>query len=208
MIKRRLSVLIALAALLSVPAAARAQSGNGEVQGFGGLTVGTSTFGSAVSPGFGGRVGIGLTDHLQIVGEGGRLANIESPLFDVLDFTDIGVHVNAFYGEGGVRVLGASPRSAVRPYGEATAGFAKLNAGISGLDGGGGAIVDTALSLINTTRPMLGVGAGVLIQGGPVSIDVGYRYKKISAGNAIISALNAGKDYQINQVRVGIGFRF
>jgi opacity protein-like surface antigen len=208
MIKRRLSVLIALAAVVAVPATARAQSGNGEVQGFGGLTVGTSTFGSAVSSGFGGRVSVGLTDHLQVVGEAGRLANIESPLFDVLDFTDIGVNVNAFYGEGGVRLLGASPRSAVRPYGEATAGFAKLNAGISGLDGVGGGIVDTALSLINTTRPMLGVGGGVLIHGGPVSIDLGYRYKKISAGNAVLATLNEGKDYQINQVRVGVGFRF
>lgn len=204
---KKLTVLLALIVAFAVPATARAQSG-GEVQGFGGLTVGTSTFGSAVSSGFGGRVGVGLTDNIQIVGEAGRLAGIQSPLFDLLDFTDVGVRVNAFYGEGGVRFLGASPRSAVRPYGEATAGFAKLSAGISGPDGPAGALIDTALSLINTTRPMLGAGGGVLIQGGPVSLDLGYRYKKISAGNAILSALNAGKDYHINQVRVGVGFRF
>ena len=70
------------------------------------------------------------------------------------------------------------------------------------------AIIDTALGLLNTTRPVLGVGTGVLIQGGPVSVDIGYRYKQISAGNTLTSVLNAGKDFQINQVRVGVGVRF
>ena len=204
---RKLIFLIALVSVLASPAVARAQSGNGEVQGFGGLTVGTSTFGTAASPTFGGRVGVGLTEHLQIVGEAGRLADISSPLFDVLDFTNIGVRVSALYGEGGVRVI-ATPRSAIRPYAEATAGFARLNAGISGLDGRGDALVNFALNALNRTQPMLGVGGGVLVQGGPVSVDLGYRYKKISGGNTITSAFNAGHDYQVNQVRVGIGFRF
>ncbi|MEN3337051.1 MAG: hypothetical protein V7647_727, partial [Acidobacteriota bacterium] len=44
--------------------------------------------------------------------------------------------------------------------------------------------------------------------GGPVSLDIGYRYKKISAGNAIVSALNGGQDYRVNQVRIGVGLRF
>jgi opacity protein-like surface antigen len=65
-----------------------------------------------------------------------------------------------------------------------------------------------ALDLVNTTRPVLGVGGGVEIHGGPVSFDVGYRYKKISAGNVVVSALNAEKDFQINQVRIGVGLRF
>lgn len=204
---RKLILLLALVSVCAWPAAAHAQNGNGEVQGFGGLTVGTSTFGTAASPTFGGRVGIGLTDHIQIVGEAGRLADISSPLFDVLDFTDIGVRVSAVYGEGGVRVI-ASPRSAIRPYAEATAGFARLNAGISGLDGRADALVNFALNALNRTQPMLGVGGGILVQGGPVSVDLGYRYKKISGGNTITSALNAGNAYQVNQVRVGIGFRF
>jgi opacity protein-like surface antigen len=203
---RKLILLLALS-VCAWPAAARAQSGNGEVQGFGGLTVGTSTFGTAASPTFGGRVGVGLTEHIQVIGEAGRLADISSPLFDVLDFTNIGVRVSAFYGEGGVRFI-ATPRSTIRPYAEATAGFARLNAGISGLDGRGGALVDLALNALNRTQPMLGVGGGVLVQGGPVSVDLGYRYKKISGGNTIASALNAGNAYQVNQVRVGIGFRF
>lgn len=204
---RKLIFPLALVSVLALPAAARAQSGNGEVQGFGGLTVGTSTFGTAASPTFGGRVGVGLTEHIQIVGEAGRLADISSPLFDLLDFTNIGVRVSALYGEGGVRVI-AAPRSTIRPYVEATAGFARLNAGISGLDGRADTLVNLALNALNRTQPMLGVGGGILVQGGPVSVDLGYRYKKISGGNTITSALNAGNAYQVNQVRVGVGFRF
>ena len=204
---RRLIFVSALGVACALPVSASAQSAKSEVQGFGGLTVGTSTFGSAVSSTFGGRVGVGLTPNIQVIGEAGRLADIKSPLFDLLDFTDIGVRVSAFYGEGGVRFI-ASPHSAVRPYGEATAGFARLNAGVSGLGGPADGIIDTVLAAFNTTRPMLGVGTGVLIQGGPISVDLGYRYKKISAGNTLASVLNAGKDFQINQVRVGVGVRF
>ena len=204
---RKLIVMSALAVACAVPTAARAQNLRSDVQGFGGLTVGTSAFGSAVSPTFGGRVNVGLTPNIQVIGEAGRLADIKSPLLDVLDFTDFGVRVSALYGEAGVRFI-ASPRSSVRPYGEATAGFARLNAGVSGLGGRTDAIVDAALGLINSTRPMLGVGTGVLLQAGPMSVDLGYRYKKISPGNTVASLLNAGKDYQVNQVRVGVGFRF
>lgn len=204
---RKLIVVSALAVACVVPTAARAQTLGSDVQGFGGLTVGTSAFGSAVSPTFGGRVNVGLTPNIQVIGEAGRLADIKSPLLDVLDFTAVGVRVSALYGEAGVRFI-ASPRSAVRPYGEATAGFARLNAGVSGLGGRTDAIVDAALGLINSTRPMLGVGTGVLLQAGPMSVDLGYRYKKISPGNTVAALLNAGKDYQVNQVRVGVGFRF
>jgi len=203
---RKLITVSALAVVCAIPAVASAQGARSEVQGFGGLTVGTSTFGSAVSPTFGGRVGVGLTPNLQVIGEAGRLADISSPLFDIFDLTNVGVNVSAFYGEGGVRVI-ASP-GAVRPYGEATAGFARLNASVSGLGGRTDAIIDTALNLINSTRPMLGVGTGVRIQGGPVSVDIGYRYKKISPGNTVAALLNAGKDYKVNQVRVGVGIRF
>src|SRR5262245_2909362 len=201
-------VVLAAAVVCLFPAAARAQGRNSDVQGFGGFTVGSSTFGSALSSTFGGRVNIGLTPNLQAIGEGGRLANIQSPLFDVLDFTGIGVNVSATYFEGGVRFVGPSPHSIVRPYGEATAGFAKLNTGVSGLSGEVDEYVDAALNLLDTTHGVLGVGGGVLVQSGPLAIDIGYRYKKIDAGNSIASLLNAGNSFDINQVRVGIGYRF
>ena len=203
---RQLVLLLAVL-VLGWPAAARGQERNNDIQGFGGVTVGTSTFGSAASPGFGGRVNIGLTDNLQAIGEAGRLADISSPLFDVLDFTGVGVRVSAYYGEGGVRFI-TSPHSMVRPYAEATAGFARLSANVSGLPGSANAIANAGLNLFNQTQPMLGVGGGVLLQSGALSVDIGYRYKTISSGDAIASALNANDPYHINQVRVGVGYRF
>src|SRR3954454_10236147 len=126
---QRFIILAALAVGLS-PAAASAQQ-RSEVEGFGGVTFGTSNFGTGASSTFGGRVAVGLSDNLQVIGEGGRLADLQSPLYDLLDFRGIGARVSAYYGEAGVRFL-ASPHSAVRPYGEATAGFARLNAGVYG----------------------------------------------------------------------------
>jgi hypothetical protein len=55
---------------------------------------------------------------------------------------------------------------------------------------------------------MLGAGGGVLIQSGPLSLDFGYRYKKILASGTVASALNGGDPYNVNQVRVGVGVRF
>jgi opacity protein-like surface antigen len=204
---RKWIVLVALAICAS-PAAARAQGGSSDVQGFGGLTVGSSTFGSALASTFGGRVDVALTPNLQVIGEGGRLADIKSPLFDLLDFTGVGVRVSAWYGEGGVRFLAGPPHATVRPYGEATAGCAKLNPGVSGLGGEVGEYVGIALNLLDSTHGMLGLGGGFVVQGGPVSLDVGYRYKKINAGNSLASLLNAGHDFDVNQVRVGVGVRF
>src|SRR3954471_21175615 len=96
---RKLMWVIAFA-VVAWPAAARAQERN-EVQGFGGLTFGSSNLGTAASSTFGGRVAVGLSDNMQIIGEAGRLADIKAPLFDLLEFTNVGVRVSAFYGEGG-----------------------------------------------------------------------------------------------------------
>jgi opacity protein-like surface antigen len=202
---RRLFVLVV--AVCAMPAIASAQSGASEVQGFGGMTFGTSTFGNTTAPTFGGRVGIGLTPNLQAIAEGGRMSDIKPPLYDLLGFTPIGLRVSAWYGEAGVRFI-TSPRSVVRPYAEATAGFAKLNTDLSGIDGRVYDIVETGLNLFNRTEPLLGAGGGVLVQSGPLSLDLGYRYKKILASNSVASVLNAGNAYSVNQVRIGIGVRF
>ena len=200
------TLVLAAAVLAFARSPALAQERH-EVQGFGGVTVGTATIGSAVSPTFGGRVSAGLTPNIHVIGEGGRLAGIESPRFDVLDFTNLRVGITAYYGEGGARVI-TSPGSAVRPYGEATAGFARLNASVSGLNGRTDPIIDTALGLISSTQPMLGAGGGVLIAAGRVAVDVGYRYKRISTGNTIAAFLDGDTHFTINQVRVGVGLRF
>jgi len=209
--------IIAFATLVvcAAPAAARAQSLaypskpalKTEVQGFGGMTFGTSTFGSAAAPSFGGRVNVDLTPNLQAVGEFGRLADLQSSLFDLLQFTAIGAHLNAWYGEGGVRFI-ASSRSAVRPYGETTFGFARLHTTISGVSGTAGEIADASLVLLNRSEPVLGLGGGVEFQRGPVALDLGYRFKKISAGNIVADVLNGGSDFKVNQFRIGVGVRF
>ncbi len=206
--RRRFAVILAALAMCAAPSVARAQSGNTSVQGFGGLTFGTSSVlgGSSTASAFGGTIATGLTPNIQIVGEAGRMSDIKPPLLDLLDFTPIDLRVRAWYGEGGVRLI-ASPHSAVRPYAEATAGFARLSTGVSGFGRRTDAVIDTGLALLNRTEPLLGVGGGVMFQGGPLALDVGYRYKKIMA-TGLAATLNGGSDYRVNEVRVGLGIRF
>jgi len=205
--RQALLIRAAVVLVCAIPAAARAQSSTTSLQGFGGVTFGNSTFtGTAASSTFGGRITTSLTDNMEAIGEAGRMSDIKPPLLDLLDFAPVDLHVSAWYAEGGVRLI-ASPHQSVRPYGEATAGFARLNTGLSGISGTAGAAVDTALAFLNRTEPLLGAGGGVVFQGGSMSVDVGYRYKKILAEGAA-SALNGGSPYQVSQVRVGVGFRF
>jgi opacity protein-like surface antigen len=188
------------------PATAGAQGTDHTIQGFGGMTFGTSSIaGTSASSTFGGRITTGLTSNIEVIGEAGRMSDIKPPLLDLLDFTPVDLHVSAWYGEGGVRFITSG--SAVRPYGEATAGFARLSTDLSGITGSAGAVIDAGLAFLNRTEPLVGAGGGVVVQGGPVSVDIGYRYKKILAGS-VASALNGGSPYQVNQVRVGLGLRF
>jgi outer membrane protein with beta-barrel domain len=204
---RKMSVLAAALAFVAIPAVAHAQSATSEVQGFGGMTFGSSVLGSSTSSAYGGRIGIGVLPGMQVIVEGGRMTDIKPPLLDLLDFTPVSLRVSAVYGETGVRFI-VPTRSAVRPYGEATVGFARLSTDLSGIGGTAGAVIDTGLNFLNRTEPMLGAGAGVLLQGGPLSLDLGYRYNKILAANSVASALNGGRDFNVNQVRVGVGVRF
>jgi opacity protein-like surface antigen len=179
---RRIFSAAALAvATLVVPAAARAQSpGNLQVQGFGGITV----RGSSTSEAFGGNIAVPLTDNIQVVGEGGRINDIMSPtIASLLDFTPIDMRLSATYAAGGVRVL-TSSRSPVRPYGEATIGIARLRTGFGGPE-----------------------ADGLMIRGGHVVVDLGYRFNKISGGNVVQSVLTGG-DFDVHQFRFGVGVRF
>jgi len=201
-------MLILTAVLLCVvPVVAAAQSTDTSVQGFGGLTFGTtSVLGrSSTASALGGVVAAGLTPNLQAVGEVGRLSDIKPPLLNLLDFTPVNLRVSAWYGQGGVRFI-ASPH-AVRPYVEATAGLARLSTGLSGFGGQTGVLIDTGLAFLNRTEPLLGVGGGLLLEHGPLAFDLGYRYKKIMA-TGVASALNAGNSYQVNEARIGFGVRF
>ena len=204
----RRALALAIVLLVVVPAAARAQVGNSSVQGFGGLTFGTSSFlpKTETAPTLGGVVAVGLTSNIQAIGEIGRMSNIEPSLYDVLEFTPVEFNLLAWYWEGGVRFV-ASPQMAVRPYAQATAGIARMHASLSGIGERFDPFANAALQFMNTNEPVLGAGVGVLLEHGPLSVDIGYRYKKITAGG-IPSYINAGDAYQIHEARFGIGVRF
>ena len=203
------NLLIAAALLVcAAPAPARAQSANFSVQGFGGLTFSDSSFigSTQTASNFGGLVTAAITPNVLAIGEFGRLSDIKSSLFgEVLEYTPADLRVSAWYGQGGVRFI--TSHSALRPYGEATAGFAHLSTGISGLGDTVGFLVDAALPYLNQTEPMLGVGGGVLLTHGPLAIDVGYRYKKIHT-SGVSSALSLSDGFQVNEIRFGAGIRF
>jgi len=197
---KRLSGALALAALVwAVPSVALAQ--NGQVQGFGGLTFGDVTSSTT----FGGGIAAPLSENFHVIAEGGRMTDVvPSVVGTIVDFTPIDFGVSAWYGEAGIRVF-APARSAVRPYAEATAGFARLHPNFHGTPGD--SIINTALGFMDRTEPLLGVGGGVILQGGPMFVDLGYRYKKILAEDSLQSFITGG-DFHVNQVRFGVGFRF
>jgi opacity protein-like surface antigen len=197
---QRLFVAAAIVAASAVaPATARAQSS--QIQGFGGLTFGDVTSSST----FGGGIAVPLGDNLQVIAEGGRMRDV-LPSFagTLIDLTPIDFGVSAYYGEAGVRFIAPSHR-AVRPYAEATGGFARLRGNLHGTPADG--FVNSAFGLFDSTEPLLGVGGGVIVQGGPVFVDLGYRYKKIYASDSLQSFLTGG-DFTVNQVRFGVGVRF
>ena len=72
---RRVLILSAML-LCTLPSAARAQSANTSIQGFGGLTFGTSSVlgRTSTASALGGVVAAGVTPNMQIVGEVGRLS--------------------------------------------------------------------------------------------------------------------------------------
>ena len=107
---------------------------------------------------FGGRIGFEVVPGVQLMGEFGRLGNVMPDFIDTgLAFTRVDLKASAFYGEGGVRLL-ASPRSAVSPYVEGSAGVAHLQLGINGLGSATDAVVRAALNFVDTTRSDRGRG--------------------------------------------------
>ena len=194
----------AVCAALSLAATAGAQTRGGSFQGFGGTTFGSS----ANAPTFGAGVALPVGDYVQVIGEAGRLTDIKAPLLDdLIDLSPVDVGMSAWFAEGGLRFT-ASRHSAVRPYVEGTAGVARLKPTV-GADGWLGALTNTGLSFLGSTEPLVGAGAGVMFQAGPLAVDLGYRYKRILADDAIASAFSLGNDdFDVNQVRVGVGVRF
>jgi hypothetical protein len=206
----RFAIATAIAALgvLIAPVRSSAQT---SLDAFGALPidhVASSLGGSGMPLDFGGRVSFDAVPAVQLFGEFGRLGNVMPPLVDTgLAFTRLDLTASAFYGEGGVRLL-AAPHSAVTPYVEGTAGVAHMRFGANGFGSTTAAIVRAALNLVDTRDPLFGVGGGLLVQGGPLRFDVGYRYKRIMANNALSTFIGAGQQMQSHQIRFGAGVRF
>jgi hypothetical protein len=199
---RQLSIatgMLALALGLSAPA----QAQQSHFQGFGGLTFGDVTNSTT----FGGTVAIPLSENLQIIGEGGRLTDVMPSLAGTLiDFTPFDLRVSAWYGEAGLRFMVPSG-GAIRPYVETTGGFARLTTGFTGADSRADSILNASLGFLDRTEPMLGAGFGIVVQGGPMFVDLGYRYKRILAADSVQRLLTGG-NIGVNQVRIGAGVRF
>jgi hypothetical protein len=195
-----------VAVLSCAPASSYAQT---SLDGFGALPINISSLGDTGVPlDFGGRVGFEVVPGVQVMGEFGRIGNVMPDLIDAgLALTGVDLKLSAFYGEGGVRLL-AAPRSAVSPYVEGSAGIAHLRLGFSGINGTAAAIARAALNFVDTRDPMVGAGGGILFHGGPLQIDLGYRYKRILADSALTSFISTGLELDAHQLRFGVGVRF
>ena len=203
----RLIFAFALAGALLLPRASAAQT---SLDGFGAFSMNhlTAMGETGMAADFGGRVLFEFVPGLEAIGEFGRLGNVLPATVSLpLSFVPLGVGASAFYGEGGLR-LSAAPRSAASPYVEGSAGVAHVRFDIDGLGPTGDALARAALNLVDTSDPMIGAGAGVLLKGGPIHVDIGYRYKRIMTGSALTSVLSLGQDLQTHQVRFGVGVRF
>jgi opacity protein-like surface antigen len=203
----RIAAVLAVMSLATLPSSASAQT---SLSGFGALPVDhLSMLGDSGMPvDFGGGVSFEAVPGVQVFGEFGRLGNLMPNFIETgLAFTRIDLTASAFYGEGGVRLLAGS-RSAVRPYVEGTAGVAHLRFGARGLNLATAALMRTALNLVDTRDPIFGAGGGVLMQAGPLQVDLGYRYKKIVTNSTLSDVIGVGQDMQSHQVRFGAGVRF
>lgn len=200
------AVAIAVSLITIGPPSALAQVG-GSINGFGALSV--NDLSSSPSRGsFGGTLAVNLVPGVQAIGEFGRIGNVLPTLTQtLLSLTPLDVGVSALYGEGGVR-LSPAPRSVVSPYVEATAGVARLDVRVAGLGSTGDLIARAALGFIPRNETIAGVGGGLRIQGGPLALDFGYRYKQILGNSVLTTVLGAGQNLHSHQVRVGVGVRF
>jgi len=183
----------------------------GSVEGFGGWTVGQiSTTGNSSlfrTMNLGAKVAFDLTPGIQAVAEFGHMGNVLPPLVNTaISFLPYDVSVSAIYGSGGVRLL-ASPHSSVTPYGEASAGFARLLVDIPG-EALEQTIADVALGFGGRTSPMLGLGAGILIRKGSLIVDLGYRYRQLFPNSVIETVLGADQTLRSNSIQAGVGVRF
>ena len=174
------------------------------VQGFGGLRLGS---GASTDTAVGGLVAGKLTPNIQVVGEAGWISNVLPSTVDtLLTFSPIGVGLSSWYGQGGVRFTTAT--SGIRPYGETSAGFARLHTELTGVESGTrDLLASAALRFLDRTYPTASVGGGATFESGRFVADVGYRYRRIFS-NDWTTRLSLGTQLNVSEVRIGVGVRF
>lgn len=206
MLRFQVAAVIVALGLVLCPSTASAQDESGFVQGFGGFTFGDPETDLA----FGGKAGVNLSPNIQLVGEVGYIRDILPPAGSLVNIVlPIGLSASALTAEGGVRVV--SPRgSTLRGYGEALVGAARISTSVDLGSGGRLGIVEgianEVLDVFDHTEPTLSFGGGLLVQGGSVFVDVGYRYTRIF-GEPLGLAFGSN-GLNVSQVRVGVGMSF
>ena len=178
------------------------------LEGFGGLSINGLPSAASPLPSLGGTVTFSLIPGIDIIGEAGRLGNV-LPTMSSAAFSaaQTGLRASALYGEAGARFVMA-PASVVTPYAEATAGIARLQLRSDQLGSMTNAAVSLAVNLVEGATPTLGAGGGILVRGGPMIFDIGYRYKQLFASDLTRLALGFGQPLHTHEARFGIGVRF
>ena len=207
-IMRHLSrVLPFVVVLAAAPVTATAQE-RASLEGFGGLSINGLPSAASPLPSLGGTVTFSIIPGIDIVGEAGRLGNV-LPTMSSAAFSaaQTGLRASALYGEAGARFVMA-PASVVTPYAEATAGVARLQLRSDQLGSMTNAAMSLAVNLVEGATPTLGAGGGILLRGGPMVFDIGYRYKQLFASDLTRLALGFGQPLHTHEARFGIGVRF
>lgn len=188
--KRTIGALLVLSVAVSAPPVVAQEVPRGSLRAFGGVT-----FMSETATVFGGGIGFRLTDHLEVVGDAGRLTNIlPHDLQRDLDGAAraIGVAFGApltidgkapgAYGLGAVR-LGAFAGQGLHIYAEAGGGVATGHSDITAHAGRTDVSNEVVRALgikDSETAPLLVLGGGATVPLGPrLGLDVGYRYMRI-----------------------------
>lgn len=157
--------------------------------------LGGVTFGSVAGGQFAGGINVVANQHLQIIGEFGRMSNVmptatTNNLNTVAEgFAGDGTVPFSFtaampstYGMGRVRILGTQHNN-LAPFVDGGFGFAKVTTHLTATQGGTDVTGDfvTAADLIQSqTKPMFSAGGGVSIAAGKRSaVDIGYHYTRI-----------------------------
>ena len=169
----------------------------------------SSGFGSNLN--FGGRVAFTIAPGFEAVGEVGRIGNVLPPLVSsILAFSPVDLRASPRMECRRKRHARLSRRPlGVNPHAEATGGGARLNCErASGLSATANDLLALGLAVTNRTSPMAGLGGGVVFHSGRLTMDAGYRYKKIFDRSFVTGLFGGGQSMTNHQVVFGAGVRF